>query len=52
MNKNIIIILLISITTTMSAQKIANEIDSVSYSLGKYWRKYKSSISRYRSQQL
>jgi FKBP-type peptidyl-prolyl cis-trans isomerase FklB len=34
MNKNIIIILLISITTTMSAQKITNEIDSVSYSLG------------------
>ena len=34
MNKKIIIILLISITTTMSAQKITNEIDSVSYSLG------------------
>jgi FKBP-type peptidyl-prolyl cis-trans isomerase FklB len=34
MNKNILIILLISITTIMSAQKITNEIDSVSYSLG------------------
>jgi FKBP-type peptidyl-prolyl cis-trans isomerase FklB len=34
MIKNILIILLISITTIMSAQKITNEIDSVSYSLG------------------
>ena len=34
MNKNILIILLISITTIRSAQKITNEIDSVSYSLG------------------